>query len=359
MANVLEYIKTHSPSLLHGLVWGFLYVVPFLYARESTAAFHFAVRNTVMLFWLMVTFYANYLWAIDKLMFRRKAWQFILFNIALFVVLLVMRRYANSLIDEFLEMRPRSVKRNDGLGSLFVINDVIFTLLAIGASLGVRHISGLHQLEIERKKLENETLASELSLLRYQIQPHFFFNCLNNIYSLIGSSPKEAQKAVHSLSKMMRFVLYDSSNTTIALRSEIDFLSNYIALMRLRLSDKAVVSTSFPDDVDGVSVPSLVFIPLIENAFKHGVGAGGAAGIDCRMTLSDGKICFSVQNKVPTDNVSEDRSHSGIGLANLRKRLDILYADSCRFETSLDEEARVFRAEVEIPIEGAQNTEEK
>lgn len=349
MSRLADFFKSHSPLLLHVLVWGFLFAVPLPYAVESPDALRFAVRNGIMLLWLMLTFYANYLWAIDKLLFKRRMCQFVLFNVALFFVLWFMRRYANSLADEILEHTPHRGK-HDGLMSLFIINDSIFSILVICASLGVKHITSLHQLEIERKKLENETLASELSLLRYQIQPHFFFNCLNNIYCLIGSSPREARNAVHSLSKMMRFVLYDSSNTSIPLSSEIDFLQNYISLMRLRLSDKASVMASFPSDVEGVCVPSLVFIPLVENAFKHGVEAGGAADIKCTMSLTDGTLSFSVQNKVPSPSVGEDRSHSGIGLANLRKRLEILYGAKSRFETSLDDADGIFRAEVVIPV---------
>lgn len=343
---------------MHVLVWGFLFIFPYLYAAENPDAMRFALRNSLMLFWLMLTFYANYLWAIDKLLFKRGAWSFILFNVVLFVVLCVLRRYASSFLDILLDEAPRA-KRDDGMASLFVLNDSIFTMLVICASLGIKHVSSLQQIEIERKKLENETLASELSLLRYQIQPHFFFNSLNNIYSLIGKSPAEAQKAVHSLSKMMRFVLYDSSNTTIPLTSEIEFLRNYMSLMKLRLCDKAHVSASFPDDVEGVSVPSLVFIPLIENAFKHGVGANGAAEIRCEMSLTEGAVCFTVENKVPPDDVKEDRSHSGIGLANLRKRLDILYGEKSQFETSLDQAAGVFRAKVLIPLDVAIKTEGK
>lgn len=348
MAGLLDFLKSRSTLFLHILVWGFLFLVPLLYAVESPAAMHFAVRNGIMLFWLMLTFYANYLWAIDKLLFKRRTWQFLAFNVVLFIALFFLRRYANSIADVLMEVRPRA-KRNDGLTSLFVMNDLIFTVLAICASLGVKHIAGLHQIEIERKKLENETLASELSLLRYQIQPHFFFNCLNNIYCLIGTSPKEAQKAVHSLSKMMRFVLYDSSSTSIPLTSEIEFLKNYISLMRLRLSDKANVTATFPDNVEGVFVPSLVFIPLVENAFKHGVGAGGTAEIKCDMSLKDESIRFVVRNKVPSVDVSEDRSHSGIGLANLRKRLDILYGDKGSFVISHDDGNGYFMAEVVIP----------
>lgn len=349
--KIVERLKENSVILIHIAVWGVLFGIPLLYGFENTAAMRFARRNSVMLIGLMMTFYGNFLWAIEKLLFKRRYWRFILFNIALFVFVMVFRNCANTIFDALDDIPSGSSRRHDGLISLFVFNDFIFTLLAISASFGIKYISGLYQIEIERKKLENETLTSELSLLRYQIQPHFFFNCLNNIYALIGSSPTEAQRAVHNLSKMMRFVLYDSSSsTTIALAKEIEFLRNYISLMKLRLSPKASVVTSFPEDVADVSVPSLLFIPLIENAFKHGVEPGGMADISCEMIVSETEVSFCVRNKIADSDKAEDRSHSGIGLTNLRKRLDIIYGNRHTFLAQTLEDEGIYVSKIVIPI---------
>ena len=348
--KVIESLKENSVILIHIVVWGVLFGIPLLYGFENDAAMRFARRNSVMLIGLMITFYGNFLWGIEKLLFKRKYWRFILFNIALFIFAMVFRNCANTFFDALDDIPTGEGRKHDGLISLFVFNDFIFTLLAISASFGIKYISGLYEIEIERKKLENETLTSELSLLRYQIQPHFFFNCLNNIYALIGSSPTEAQRAVHNLSKMMRFVLYDSSNIAIPLAKEIDFLRNYISLMKLRLSPKASVVTSFPDDVAGVTVPSLLFIPLIENAFKHGVEPGGMADISCEMKVSDTEVSFCVKNKIAESDKAEDRSHSGIGLTNLRKRLDIIYGKKHTFSAQTLENDGVYVSRIVIPI---------
>lgn len=346
-----ELLRSRAILLAHIFVWAALFLVPFLYVAENPEAVRFAKRNCLMMTQLAITFYANYLWAIDKLIFKKKIPLFVIFNILLFVILMFGRRWANGLIDVVPDVpheRPRF--GGDGMMKLFVFNDLVFSILAICASFGIKHVATLHQIEMERKRLENETLTSELSLLRYQIQPHFFFNCLNNIYSLIGISPKDAQKSVHSLSRMMRFVLYDSSSPSIPLAKEIDFLNNYIALMKLRLSPKAQVEVSFPDGDDDVSIPSLLLVPLVENAFKHGVAPGGDADICCRMTLDGERLRFEVTNKIFETQKDEDRSHSGIGVANLRKRLEIMYGNQCLFDAKPTDDGLTFRAVVEFPL---------
>ncbi len=354
--SLFSLFKSSTTLATHVLVWGVLFAVPLLYAVENAAAVRFALRNSAMLCGLMLTFYSNYLWGIDKLLFKRHYWRFFLFNVAVFVIVVSLRSFVNSLIDAA-EGMPAHHGRHDGMISLFVFNDIVFSLLVICASFGVKHIAWMRQIEMERRRLENETLTSELSLLRYQIQPHFFFNCLNNIYSLIGSSPKEAQKAVHSLSKMMRFVLYDSGSN-ILLSKDIEFLKNYISLMRLRLSKQASVSFSFPEETGGISVPPLLFIPLVENAFKHGVGAGCDADVSCVMELRGERLNFCVRNKFVRDERNEDRSHSGIGLVNLRKRLDILYGDNYKLRTSAEGDTDgLFCAEIEIPVQDTEKPE--
>ena len=347
--KVQELLRSWHVVIIHVLVWIVLFGLPMIYGSESEGALRFARRNCAMLIGLLITFYANLLWAIDKLLFKKRYVWFVLFNLALFAVVNVERSWMNSIFDN-LENIPREVHKHDGMRPLFMFNDFLFTLLAIGASLGIRHLSSLHKLEIERKKIENETLNSELKLLRYQIQPHFFFNCLNNIYSLIGISPESAQKAVHNLSRMMRFILYDGSNQTVVLSQEVDFLRNYISLMRLRLRQDARVEIDFPEECTDVEIPSLLFIPLIENAFKHGVGAHGEADIQCKMKLDNGRLTFVVENAVFGTLNEKDGAHSGIGLVNLEKRLSIIYGDSCSFYAKKNDEGNKFVACVEIPV---------
>lgn len=346
-----DELKSGHVLLIHVLVWALLFGLPIIYGIENEGAFRFARRNCVMLVGLLITFYANFLWGNAKLLFRGRYVWFFLFNVALFVVVSAIRGGVDNVIDDIESLPRRGHGKASDIRPLFVFNDIIFSLLAICASVGVNLLVNMNRLEIERKRIESETLKSELELLRYQIRPHFFFNCLNNIYSLIGTSPMAAQKAVHSMSRMMRFILYDGSKQQIPLAQEVDFLCNYISLMKLKLRPEARVRVSFPDNVDDVAIPSLLFIPLVENAFKHGVGGHGEADIECAMRIEQGRmLSFRVVNKVFEANAERDVSHSGIGLVNLRKRLDIIYGGGYSFTSRFDDGGATFEACVTIPI---------
>ena len=340
--------------LIHIGVWALLYLVPILLYLESSNDFNwrFMIRVISMLFGLMLTFYGNILFGIDKLFYRKHYLLFVLFNVGLFFFVGEARSRFVKIFDEPAKEEPNKRHKDDrGMHTIFVFNDVVYFLLGVGASIGIRHTMKLGEMEIEHKKLENETLTSELSLLRYQIQPHFFFNTLNNIYALIGKSPSDAQKSVMNLSKMMRYVLYDSEKHTISVALEIDFLKNYTALMRIRLRKDAKVDFEYPDKIEGIYIPSLVLIPLLENAFKHGISPTGEADIDCRMTLAEGRLRFCVRNETFETEAKEDRSHSGIGLENLRKRMEILYGNTFTLNAGIAEDGRHYMAEIDLPVD--------
>ena len=137
-----------------------------------------------------------------------------------------------------------------------------------------------------QKETEKEKLNSELAFLKNQISPHFFFNTLNNIYSLISINAEDSQKAVLKLSKLMRYLLYESEQGNTKLSNEIDFMNNYIDLMKLRMNDKVDLTVSFPKKYEDKNIPPLLFIPFIENAFKHGISYREKSFIDINMMVT-------------------------------------------------------------------------
>ena len=154
---------------------------------------------------------------------------------------------------------------------IHIINYGFTSVFLIFFSLGLRVMERHSQIEKLQKDLEKEKLNSELAFLKNQISPHFFFNTLNNIYSLIGINAEDSQKAVLKLSKLMRYLLYESEKGDSKLSTEIEFMNNYIDLMKLRMNEKVALNVSLPADYDDRSIPPLLFIPFIENAFKHGI----------------------------------------------------------------------------------------
>lgn len=203
----------------------------------------------------------------------------------------------------------------------YFISALFFTFFALGLRVMERHAG----IEKRQKELEKEKLNSELALLKNQISPHFFFNTLNNIYSLISINTEDSQNAVLKLSKLMRYLLYESEQGLTNLGNEIDFMNNYIDLMRLRTSNKVSLTVDFPDKTDKIYLPPLLFIPFIENAFKHGISYRDKSFISISMKIDEENLTFNCSNSIGNNKTEREENHNGIGLENVRKRLKLLF----------------------------------
>ena len=202
------------------------------------------------------------------------------------------------------------------------------------------------------KELEKEKLRSELEYLKYQINPHFFMNSLNNIHALIDIDKVKAQKTVVELSNMMRYVLYDKSSTFVPMEKEVKFLGSYIDLMRLRYPDKIEIKTDFSTEPQGIYVPSLLFMQFLENAFKHGVTYKKKSLIEVSLVADEaaGKVLFTCRNTLPdVSNPTALHASGGIGVENARKRLELLYGDKAQLHISNNGEW--YNVELKIPIQ--------
>lgn len=209
-------------------------------------------------------------------------------------------------------------------------NTVIYAAI-VGIAVAVRMTTEWYANEARRKEIEKNQAEAELANLRSQVNPHFLFNTLNNIYSLIQIDPAEAQEAVHNLSGMLRYVLYESQKDTVPLSKECRFLKDYIGLMSARLTSGVKLEVSLPENPSDKPVAPLLFIPLIENAFKHGIGDTAESFIRINLGEDNEHVTCQVENSCfPKDDT--DRSGSGIGIPNLRRRLDLLYPGAYSFE---------------------------
>jgi len=287
----------------------------------------------------MIIFYMNYFFLIDRLLFRRGVIQFLAVNLALFVVLSLLLDgwhgcYAIHVLGE----------KHHGGGPpkmMFILRDGMMMALTAALSVAIRMTENWYVIEDEKKELEKARTEAELQNLKSQLNPHFLFNTLNNIYSLIAINPDRAQYAVHDLSRLLRHVLYEDKQLFVSLDQELIFMKSYIELMSLRLSDKVDLQISMPDDGKGIRVAPLLFITLIENAFKHGISPNGKSFIHIAFQVEEsGKMCCRIENSYypKKDN---DRSGSGIGLENLKKRLGLLYPGKYSLKTGREEEAYV------------------
>lgn len=225
------------------------------------------------------------------------------------------------------------------------ISRLAMAFLLVGFNIGIKLLFKSLRDEERLRELEHESLQTELEYLKYQINPHFFMNTLNNIHALVDIDTEKAQKTILELSKMMRYVLYEANQRTISLSKEIQFLNNYIGLMKLRFTEKVDVQVSLPAGVPDVQIPPLLFISFVENAFKHGVSYQHESFVHIDMKVEEGELLFRCANSCFGKS---DDQHHGIGLENICKRLRLLFGNS--YTLSIDEQKDNFEVLLIIPL---------
>lgn len=326
--------KKPFTGLVHATAWAVLFGLPFFFTgREESVTLEYYLRFVFISISFMLVFYFNYFLLINRYLFTRKAKIFVASNALLIAFIIIGVHLLMSLLPEPIHHRPPREREWQDIVKFFCGNAFLYSLVA-GLSVAIKMTSGWYQTENARKELEKSNSEAELKNLKSQLNPHFLFNTLNNIYSLIAFSPERAQQAVHDLSKLLRYVLYDNNQHFVPLTKELDFIHNYVELMRIRLPEHVEVKTDIPiTGTEGIQIAPLLFISLIENAFKHGVSHNVSSFIYIRLTYeNDNKIVCSILNSYfPKD--THDKSGSGIGLTNLRKRLELLYPNQFALRT--------------------------
>ena len=309
----------------HILVWGILFFFPLLFSYgDNPKISKIYIKNWLPLLFAAIIFYFNYLYLIEKFLHNNnKIGLFILLNILLIPVLIVLMEAIKNQVFDTTEFKSHHFHKKKPWLWLF-LRSGFSLMLTTGVALGVSMTEKWIKTERERKAMENEHLKSELTHLKYQLQPHFFFNSLNSIYSLIDAAPDKAKEIVHGLGKLMRYLLYDAEAPNISLEKEIDFIKKFIELMRIRLSDKVRIDSNFPFNTESIKIPPLLLIPLVENAFKHGVSSLENSTIMMELKIENQQLIFKVENTYFPKNKS-DKGGSGIGIENLKKRLSKLY----------------------------------
>ena len=310
------------------VISSFRIVLECISAGETGIDFSAILQSWLMILPFLVLFVIHNSFAAPLLLYRRRP------GLYLFVALLLIAAFFTyymllypgpdpALIPPGPEGRPDGPPPG-GMRGRPMHPDFIRGLLGLflmAANLGTKYLFR-EQTERERfQQLEKENLAYQLEYLRYQINPHFFMNTLNNIHALVDIDPEMAKACIIEFSKMMRHILYDSDKPTIPLGQELDFLDNYISLMRIRYPDDASIEYSRPDAAGSSEVPPLIFASFVENAFKHGM-AGAGSFVRVSVSEDDGKVIFKCVN---SRRGTVAGGNKGIGLNNVRRRLALLY----------------------------------
>lgn len=224
-------------------------------------------------------------------------------------------------------------------------NNLVFMLLMLGLNLGVKLYFRAEKREEELQELQKENLNTQLQYLKYQVNPHFFMNTLNNIHALVDINPEQAKEAIVQLSKMMRYILYEGERPMVSLSREEQFIESYIRLMRLRFTDKVSIRFDVPDDLPEAQIPPLLLITFIENAFKHGVSYQQPSCIKIGISTHDDRLHFSCQN---SKHEMATEHHGGVGLTNARRRLDLIYGS--KYSLDIKDKDETYEVELDIPL---------
>lgn len=203
--------------------------------------------------------------------------------------------------------------------------------------------------EIELKEMEVKQSQAELNLLKSQVNPHFLFNSLNSIYSLTLSNSQIAGDAVMKLSDLMRYLLESSKKRKVLVKQEFDFLQNYIDLEIIRLGKKAIVNSSFKGDLSGKIISPLLLIPFIENCFKHGISVNAKENeINIFVKLNENTVILQTSNNIAPQRINPSSVKSGIGIENVKKRLQLLYPGKHKLEIINDDKSYIVNLSIDI-----------
>lgn len=221
-------------------------------------------------------------------------------------------------------------------------------LLLMGMNLGVK-LYFMSQRDRERQKIiDQRNLEQQMEYLKYQVNPHFFMNTLNNIHALVDIDPERAKTTIVELSKMMRHILYEGSKKLIPLTREVEFLNLYVQLMRLRYTRKVHINVDVPPQLPELKLPPLMLIIFVENAFKHGISYREESFIDIKLRVENKRLLFSCCNSKPTQ-VQRTNEKGGMGLQNVRQRLELLYDDDYTLDINDDE--KTYEVKLDIPMQ--------
>lgn len=326
-------------TIIHIAAWACFLMLPFVfYPRIKDYSFtadkyHFTlfIVNTVF---IIIFYYLNTFLLIPKLLEHKRFYIYTGIILALLIFYGCMPRIFHYFFGYLQIPPPAGMRPPPPFGKprgfqqplLAPGNFAIFMLVFV-FSTGIKVIGQWLQSEQHNKEIASEKLQAELSFLKAQINPHFLFNTLNNIYALATANSEQTAPAVLKLSSIMRYVLTEARNDLVPLEKEIQFTTHYIELQKMRLTSKSGVDFTVKGDPLGRQIAPLILLPFIENAFKYGISTREASTITIILEINKDSLYFSVSNHKHINTGLKVVDNTGIGIENTRRRLELLYKD--------------------------------
>jgi LytS/YehU family sensor histidine kinase len=236
----------------------------------------------------------------------------------------------------------------NGTGLIVVLIKLLSNILVVFVAVGFRALQANTELKKEVLERRNFQIQAELEQLKSQLNPHFLFNTLNNISSLSTFDTDATQLSISKLSDMLRYVIYDTTSPKVELKKEIDFIMNYVDLMKLRY-DESTLSVNVSVNVANMQckIAPMLYISIVENAFKYGASSKVNSSIDIDVSEDDSAITFVVTNTLLKDSEVNNAHKGGVGISNLKKRLDIIYPACYEYTYGLTDDGK-YRASIKL-----------
>jgi two-component system, LytTR family, sensor kinase len=295
----------------------------------------------------MVSFFTFYFLLVPRFLAKKKFLPFIGWGMVVIIVAAIIPTLLILFLSQGSPFLTGSIQWELAKNSFLVFS--IFALLnGIMATIIKGFFAWYHEIH-EKTELEKKNLQMELSLLKTHLNPHFLFNTLNNIDILIETDPKAASSYLQKLSDILRFVVYETSQEKIPLTKELAYIRKYVELQQIRTSNKQYVNLIISGDPGQLMIGPMLFIPFIENAFKHGSNKKMNGAVTLEISIDDKQICFNCTNMYDKSRSSVS-AHSGLGIALLRTRLDLLYKD--QYELEINQTENTFNVTAVIKLDG-------
>src|SRR5688572_7082860 len=327
-----EYFHRNRVLLLHLSFWCVylsfnLYQITVFQRSRGIEWGQLFASATVQLVFTMLIAYLNYFYTWPRFLSSKNIWRYVAeFSIPFALLITGRVHFQRYLIDGYTH------KTDYFYSSFFIVQITAITLFIVLFVGMLRFAVDWFEFEARKKEVENERLTAELNFLKAQINPHFLFNTLNNLYYLAYTKSENTTEVIAKLSQMMRYMIYDSNHPRVLLNKEIEYMQNYISLERLRLNNQIPIHFKIEGSSENISIAPLIFITFLENAFKHGVSNNNPkAWVDIDILLSGNECIYTVKNSKTTVG-NNGTEKSGIGLQNVERRLQLSYPDQYKIK---------------------------
>ena len=342
-----SFIHRNRVVFLHLMFWciyiSFIGYQIVFWQRERGYDWNRALTFTsLQLGFTLAIAYLNYFLFLPRFLQHKNFWRYLIEFLIPFAILIIGRIYLQRYL---MADSPRADYYNSNVYVVQVSAVTLFIVIFVGM---LRFAVDWFELEAKKKEMENEKLIAELNFLKAQINPHFLFNTLNNLYYLAYSKSENTTEVIAKLSQMMRYMIYDSNHPKVLLSKEIEYMQSYISLERMRLNNQIPIQFEVKGNIENVWITPLIFITFLENAFKHGVSNNNPnAWVNISIEL-DGKECvYIVKNSKPTVK-NETGEKSGIGLQNVQRRLALSYPE--KYQLEIEDTPEVHKVQLNLML---------